>query len=84
MRAGKRGESLTAEKMKKCVWLRPEANAQIRIFWNGRKRIGFGIRNLSGCAMTKAPEKLRKRSESPSLAVCDWCVANRFANGYRL
>jgi ATP-dependent DNA ligase len=34
------GESLTAEKMKQCVWLRPEAVAQIEFLeWTGADRL---------------------------------------------
>jgi hypothetical protein len=36
------GEALTAEKMKKCVRVRPEVVAQLG-FWNGLMRIIFGI-----------------------------------------
>jgi ATP-dependent DNA ligase len=48
------GEALTAEKMKKCVWVRPEVVAQIEFLeWTDA-----GIRNLPDCARTKTRKAL--------------------------
>jgi hypothetical protein len=44
------GEILDAEKMKKCVWIRPELVAMVD-FRSGRKRIAFGIPSSLRCAM---------------------------------
>jgi DNA ligase D-like protein (predicted ligase) len=46
------GESLTAEKMKECVWVRPELVAQIE-FLVGRMAITCDIPSLRDCATTK-------------------------------
>jgi hypothetical protein len=47
------GESLTAEKMKKCIWLRPEAVALKSSSWNGLRQIGSGTRNVQAYVKTK-------------------------------
>ena len=46
------GEGLTAEGMKKCVWV--ALNSWLRLnFWSGPIAITSDIRSSSGCAMTK-------------------------------
>ena len=49
---GRWGDGLTAEDMKKCVWVRPQLVARLN-FWNGPSRIAFGIRNLLGFEKTR-------------------------------
>ncbi len=49
---GRWGQGLTAEKMKGCVWLKPEVVVRI-VLRNGRARIKCAILNLSRCAPTK-------------------------------
>jgi hypothetical protein len=56
------GDELTAEKMKKCVWLLPEAVALGWNSWSGLEPIGFVIPSLWRCVMTRIRERsLRKR-----------------------
>jgi bifunctional non-homologous end joining protein LigD len=52
---GRWGEGLTAEKMKECVWLKPEAVAEIEFLeWTGADhQITCVTQNSSGCAMTR-------------------------------
>jgi ATP-dependent DNA ligase len=49
------GEAPTAEKMKKCVWVRPEIVAQIEFlgFSNGPTGTISGMRSSRGCGTTK-------------------------------
>src|SRR6266480_784022 len=56
------GDELTAEKMKECVWLRPEAVARIE-FWIGPRQIGSGIQSLRGYEKTRIHEMWSKRRE---------------------
>jgi ATP-dependent DNA ligase len=53
------GESLISEKMKKCVWLRPEAVAQIEFLeWTQADRLGHS--KFVGLREDKDPHKVVK------------------------
>ena len=49
---GRWGQGLTAEKMRECVWLKPELLAEIA-FLEWTVRITCATRSSSGCAMTR-------------------------------
>ena len=60
------GDELTAEKMKECVWLRPEAVAQIEFLeW-----IGSGIRSLPGCGRTRTRRVWSRKRGRSHVAEC--------------
>jgi len=53
------GESLTAEKLKKCIWLRPEAVAQIEFLeWTGADRLRHS--KFAGLREDKDPRRVVK------------------------
>jgi bifunctional non-homologous end joining protein LigD len=65
---GRWGQGLTAEKMKECVWLKPEPWHALT-FWNGRAPTICGTRSLWPCAMTKTRRKSYGRPEPKKLTL---------------
>jgi len=62
---GRWGQGLTAEKMKQCVWLKPETVVRIDLR-SGLTRITFAIQNTQGFATTRIQRRSSRKLESSS------------------
>jgi ATP-dependent DNA ligase len=69
-RSGRWDKGLTAEKMKECVWVRPEPVAELSL-WSGRRRGICGTRASWGCGTARccAPS-LRTQADFTLLIQC--------------